>query len=293
MIPAKQSALLIHLELLVMFLISGTLVAQDSVWVRGVTARASMETRSLQEARALAIQHARDEAVKRAFGTSIASSFMVQQSELIKNGKVEAANDDAVKFILESADAKVLRERVISERPENTARDETEPRYDYVVIIDAFVVRERGNRDPDFRLMVDGVRPSYEAGEKLIIEVKATRWSYLNVFSFGSDGLVYHVFPNAYDSDNLLHERVSRIVPGTSVYSLTMALPEGKQAASETILLVATKDSLVFKLGDMHKPGVEFAEIRRALLQQLMEWLVQIPRDRRVEIAETYVIRAY
>lgn len=266
-------------------------IAEDSLWVRNVTARASMEERTQVQARNRALQLARDEAVRSAFGTTILSNFLMNQSELVRNGKIEHANDDAVKFILESAGARVLKEVVLSEGAENTAREGAKPRYDYVVAIDALVVKDKGNPDPDFAITVNSVRESYRHGDKMTLELIATQDCYVNVFSLGADGLVYHVFPNSYEKGNRLREGIRRTIPGSSMYSLSVELPEGKNAASETILVVATKDSTSFRLGDPFKAGVEYAEQRRSALEQLMGWIFQLPRNRVAEAAESYLIR--
>ncbi len=49
-------------------------LAQDSVWIRNVSARASMQERTQAQARTYTLQLAREEAVKTAFGTTTLSN---------------------------------------------------------------------------------------------------------------------------------------------------------------------------------------------------------------------------
>ncbi|MSS73296.1 MAG: hypothetical protein EXS64_17670, partial [Candidatus Latescibacteria bacterium] len=95
--------------------------AQDSLWVSGVEGRVSMEGRTPEQARNKALQRAREKAVKTAVGTTLLSSFFIQQSELVRNNRVEEANDSTVELIIELAGALVLRDSMISERFQNMA----------------------------------------------------------------------------------------------------------------------------------------------------------------------------
>ncbi len=266
-------------------------LAQDSLWVKGIEGRVSMEGRTPEQARNEALQRAREKAVKTAVGTTLLSSFFMQQSELVRNNRVEEANDSAVKLIIESAGALVLRDSVISVRFQNMAHEGEMPRADYVVIIDALVVKERGSPDPDFALTLSGVRDSYKPDEKLNLDVTATKDCYVNVFSLGADGFVYHVFPNLREKDNTLRADTKRTIPGSPRYSLRVILPENKAVSSETLLVVATKDSSSFRLGEPFRLDVGYVEMRRAVLEKLMGWILQVPKDRRVEASQSYIIR--
>lgn len=286
-----QSQRFILCILLLLLPIPSAVFAQDAQWIRDVKARASMENRTQDQARDYARQQARAEAVKQAVGVTIFSQFFRQQSELMRNGKIEEANDSAIKFILESAGARVLKDTVTSEYPDNIAHAGMTPKYDYVVTIDALVVKEKGSPDPDFALTLGGVEENYKHGEKLRLEMIVTKDCYVHVFSLGADGLVYHVFPNQNEPENTLRAGKTRTIPGSAVYSLPVELLADKTVASETLLVVATKDSTTFQLGEVFRPEVGYVELRRVALEHLMEWLLQIPRDRKVEAAESYVVR--
>lgn len=265
--------------------------AQETVLERNITVRISTENRTLEEARNLAIQNARNEALKRAFGTSINSKFFVQQEELILNGKVEEANNYAVQFISERSSGRVLKDTVIYESMDNVSREGTQPRWDYVITINALVIKEKESPDPDFSLSINGIRDSYRHGEELNFIITSTKNCYVNIFGLGHDGRIYYIFPNSYDVNNSLVAGIPRKIPSSSAYSLSLELIDEKQRGSEKVFVVATKDSAIFMQGEAFKPGVGYGEMRRSTLEHLMEWILAFKRDRICEATESYVIR--
>ena len=70
----RRHKLLLILSASIILVARYSSLAQDSVWVRNVSARASMQERTLAQARTYALQLAREEAVKTAFGTTTLSN---------------------------------------------------------------------------------------------------------------------------------------------------------------------------------------------------------------------------
>lgn len=271
------------------FLFITTLLGQDTIWVRDITSRVPLSEYNQIEARNKALSNAQDEAIKRAFGSTINSSFYRKQTELLRDGNIEEANDDAVQLISETSSAVIVKKQIIKDTVENVARTSEAPVWYAVITIDALVTKGNKERDPNFILRVNGIKESYKEGESITMEIFSTQNCYLNIFNLAADGSVNHIFPNQIEQSNFLQAGTKVDIPGNDIYSLRPQLPDGKKTTSESLLIIATKDRAIFLFGEVKK-NYGLADTRISQLEELINWKTRFPRNQYEEVIEGFVL---
>jgi hypothetical protein len=246
-----------------------------------VTATVHGLGRTPEEARREALHRARDKAVAEVTGVRIAAQQLRLRSE------EPGAMRDAFSYLVHtSTQGRIVREEV-SYRTELV---NDIPIYHASLL--AEVVLEDGQRDPGFTV---DLRPSpntrtFRDGEPIVLEMSATRDSYLTVFNVRSDGHVEVLFPNRFDDDNRASAgRTVRLPRPSHGFEIRARLSDGRQRDHEQVLVVATLDPVPYRVG---APGDEIVpeSDREPGLTALNRWLLQIPVDRRAESLWDYEV---
>ena len=267
-----------------------SLVAQTTgKWVEGVGQVFLTEDMTAIEARQRARTRARADAVEKALGVTISAEQFLQQFEISRqSGNIIETGDSFSKFIRESRFGRIIEQGTWQEKDtvlvyggESIIRKIARNRF--------YVIKEENKPDPNFRLELTLAKRQYKEGEALSFQVSATQDCYLTVFNISVNDSVYLIFPNEIEKSNKLAANQLRAIPG-SYYSFRASLPAGKKIAMESLVAIATKDSLVFQAQERIKPGSGYAEIWKTGLNDVWKWVAEIDPDRRVEVIESFRI---
>ena len=88
---------------------------------------------------------------------------------------------------------------------------------------------------------VDRADARYRHGDTLTLTVDVTEDAYIWVFDTGTSGKVHQIFPNRYESDNLVRAgKAISIPPAGSEYQLLVSHPKG----AELLTVIASKDNI-------------------------------------------------
>jgi hypothetical protein len=240
-----------------------------------VTAEVFGLARTPEQARQEALQRARDEAVARVAGISIAAQQLRLKSE--RPGTIR----DAFSYLVHTS----THGRIVKEEVTYTTRLQDEIPV-YRATLRAEVVLEQGTRDPGFELELE-TRPAshtYRDGETIAIEIVSSRDCYLTVLNLRSDGSIRFLLPNPYEGANHASSGERYRLPGQSDgFEIHVQLSPDRRREREQLLVVATLDPVPFVMRE--NVGAEVVpEIERDLtLTLLNQWLVRIPVERRAE----------
>ncbi len=86
----------------------------------------------------------------------------------------------------------------------------------------------------------DGSPVKYRIGEKISLGVKVTESAYVYIFSLHADGKVDQIFPNRFDSNNILHPNQPKYFGTGSKFTFRVAGPTGL----DKVIAVASKSPL-------------------------------------------------
>jgi len=113
----------------------------------------------------------------------------------------------------------------------------------YVITLKAKVGQLKSKNDPFFKLEAKLNRKNYQNNDEMIIEISSTKDCYIFVFNIYGDNSVASLLPNQYMSNNFLQKGHSLQLPPKKgkITKFKVGLPEGKNQATELILVLAIK----------------------------------------------------
>jgi len=255
--------------------VAETRVVEVSVSVLG-------EGRTPEQARREALQRARDEAVARAVGIRVAAQQLRLRSE-----DVDGTVRDGFSSLVETS----TEGRIVEERVTYRTRVENEiPVYEATLA--AVVALEEGTPDPGFTLDLASLpgNRTIRDGEPLVLEVTASRRSYLTLIRIGSDGALELLVPNRFVREvGIDAGRTIRIPATRANFQIRARLPEGRERERERLLAVATLDPVTFTL-DAGAGDELSGDAGETSFTALNRWLLRIPVARRAEAFWEYEI---
>jgi len=255
--------------------VAETRVVEVSVSVLG-------EGRTPEQARREALQRARDEAVARAVGIRVAAQQLRLRSE-----DVDGTVRDGFSSLVETS----TEGRIVEERVTYRTRVENEiPVYEATLA--AVVALEEGTPDPGFTLDLASLpgNRTIRDGEPLVLEVTASRRSYLTLIRIGSDGALELLVPNRFVREvGIDAGRTIRIPATRANFQIRARLPEGRERERERLLAVATLDPVTFTL-DAAAGDELSGDAGATSFTALNRWLLRIPVARRAEAFWEYEI---
>lgn len=119
-----------------------------------------------------------------------------------------------------------------------------------------------GDSDPDFRVTISGINPSYIEGQEMVVTVTATKDCYVYLFTVAVDQSVTIFFPNRFRRDNLLKAGQSLEFPNAEdrrkgiEFVLEVAKGQGAQT-KEWITALAVKHPVDFLSGTQIQEALE------------------------------------
>jgi hypothetical protein len=208
----------------------------------------------LEEARRLALDNAKADALRRA---GIPEEFIVVNAATVSdriNGFASYSNSEL--------SGEIVNYRIISDRVENEGS-----RYFYLVSIEATVKTGRMRRDLEFDAFINGIRQGvYRDGEALEFDIRPTKDCYVHIFWFDASGRGNLVYPNQAEPTERLDSDAVTSFPRTQRYRVRK---EDAQAASESV-------SLLFAFT---KKKVPFTN--ECTFENVQRWIQSIPAHER------------
>ncbi|MBI5194467.1 MAG: DUF4384 domain-containing protein [Nitrospirae bacterium] len=89
-------------------------------------------------------------------------------------------------------------------------------------------------------------KPVFQENDEIQVKVTLNEDAYLSIFSVDQEENVYKLFPNPYKKNDMIPARSEFVFPDdalrTKGIKLRVATPEGKQKATENVVIIATKE---------------------------------------------------
>lgn len=251
----------------------------DAEWQRVRLIRYVSPERSRAQVEQLLLSEARRLAVQQAVGINVATTTTRTQYEAMANGESKEYRDNF--FELYSQEAAGL----IVEEKHTTARRGDDS---LAVSYEARVSCDSGPVAAGFTAKVETNQETYRERDQVTIDVEASDFARVFLFSMAQDGSAVMIFPNQIDGANTLRPGVERVVPGPgALYSLPVSLdPRFGASQNEMLLAIFYRGSgpPPFRAADAFSKVFTLQEINRVLLL--------IPRAERTRVATGYEIRA-
>ncbi len=267
------------------------LAAQESgIWVTGRGTAYLSDDLTAADAKLRARRKARADAIERALGVNITAEKFLQEFEVSRSqGEAGETGESFSNYIRESRRGRIVDEEAWQEKSELTYFADGGQVVKYVAHNRFRVLKEENPPDPNFKLDLMLSKSQYQEGEGVVFSVNATQDCYLTVFNLAANDSVYLIFPNVVEKSSKQKANQKRTIPGFG-YSFTTALPAGKDVAMESIIAVASKDSLVFHGKTRHRPGEGYSDMWKTGLNDVWRWVAEVDADRRVEAIESFKI---
>lgn len=156
-----------------------------------------------------------------------------------------------------------------------------------------------GESDPDFRVTLTGIAPSYVEGQKMIVRVTATKDCYVYLFTVAADQSVTIFFPNRYRRDNVLKAGQSLEFPNADDQGkgidFVLEVPQGPGAQTkEWVTAIAIKHPVDLLSGTQIQEALEksYSKSDTGLIDKLLEKLTHLQSsDVAQDVKEYAVIR--
>jgi len=262
--------------IIALVLSGGRVLAQDSEWVT-VEGIAPIENVTKPEARKMAIDNARREAVERVVGVDILSETMVINYNV---------SGDVIRTI---PHGKVIGQEILKEDIELIpAKNKGEAPYlAYRVKLRANVIKEKGKTDVFFRLKAELNRNVFKEGDLIEIKVTPSRDCYLSIFNILEDETAIILFPNRFRTNNFVKANTTFIFPGDADrkkgITLEAFVSEGKQKVDEIFHILALKEPLHFDTATFKEGIFGIYDGHSAMVNDLVKNIVGIPLSHRAE----------
>jgi len=262
--------------IIALVLSGGRVLAQDSEWVT-VEGIAPIENVTKPEARKMAIDNARREAVEKVVGVDILSETMVINYNV---------SGDVIRTI---PHGKVIGQEILKEDIELIpAKNMGEAPYlAYRVKMRVNVIKEKGQTDVFFRLAAEINRNVFKEGDLIEIKVTPSRDCYLSIFNILEDETAIILFPNRFRTNNFVKANTTFIFPGDADrkkgITLEAFVSEGKQKVDEIFHILALKEPLHFDTATFKEGIFGIYDGHSAMVNDLVKNIVGIPLSHRAE----------
>ena len=251
-------------------------LCEESQWVtaEGI---APIENVTKAQARKMAIDNARREAVEKVVGVDVLSETMVINYNV---------SSDVVRTI---PYGKVIGVEILSEEvelipPKNTGEV---PFLAYKVKIRANVAKEKGRPDSFFRLDASLNRTVFKEGDSIEIKVTPSRDCYVHIFNILENEKVLVLFPNRFRRDGFVKANTTLVFPDDNDrrrgITLEAFVDEGKDKVDEIFQILALKEPFQFNTVTFKEGIFGIYDGTTGLVNDLVKSIVGIPLQDRAE----------
>lgn len=168
--------------------------------------------------------------------------------------------------------------------------------FQIVCEIRARVALESSQPDPGFEVLV-GIPGredrKFRSGDELVLEVRASRDCWLNIFNVFADGTYALMFPNQEMPEVPLSAGRPLQIPEDEQrerMSIEVSALPDREITQEYILVVATRQERPFLSDRIVELGGGFLDMAAADPSRFARWLLAIPRDQRTQAEVGYYI---
>jgi len=219
------------------------------------------EDMTMSQAKAVALNYARRSALEKAVGVNLHSNTLLYNGEIISE-------------LINSA----TKGLIIKEKVEGGCGEESGGRLYCYARIEAHVKPLKGENAPRIKFLKSIIQrpdkeavvnnPVFQNNDEIQIRVTLNGDSYQNVFSVDQYGNITKLFPNDYAESKPVTARKEFVFPDDSLRArglkLRVTTPENRSKATETVLIVATKEKEYF-LEDGSTDNPTIADLMREL----------------------------
>lgn len=257
-------------------------------WIETV-GEAQLSDITPDEARARALQAAREEAIAFALGIDISSLDYVYKEE---------GTSFRESFL--SLSRQISSGRIVAERPVQWTAYEVPadplPISVYQARVQVRVEQYEGQPDPDFGVSVRLNKENFTDGEPMRLAITATLPCYISVLNITATDTVVVLLPHPYRPTGFVEPGDTLWVPDEEEQAMGISyrvqVPEGRRQATEQIMVVAMKTEHTLGAGWSRTGLHNQVPTRKAALVQLMRWLVKVPRQEWTEAGAAYRVQA-
>ncbi len=232
-------------------------------------------------------------AIAEVAGVTIQSEIFRQTSEVLgeKNtlDEIFSVVNRAVSY------GRVVEPEVLDETIENRERSDGTKEAVVRVRVRCTVVRDEESPDPAFTLSAGLNKDVFFAGtdDEVIVSLECSQDAFLTLFGISNDTVTV-LLPNELVNDNRLISGEKLEFPSRRLRSqgvhLRAKVPAGRVRMAEAVLAVATKDPVQFRGGKI-VGGFGLVATYKSAVDELNQWLSQIPPSRRTATMVQYEVR--
>jgi len=238
-----------------------------------------------EQAKNLVRQKARLDAVEKVCGVHIRSETMVKDFTLIGD------------FLRSVSYGHVVEEKDVQWSVETipSARTDEPPQILLKVRLWANVVPETGAPDPYFKIDLKLNRTFFQPGDEILVQIMPTTDCYVTVFDLAGNDSVYFLFPNRFQKDFPLEEKVVLEIPEKKLREAGVRLlaenRNGILQENRMIYAVATKKKLIFLYDTDQPESSALTTINKMSVFNLARRLSEIPVNERTDALVFYTVQ--
>ena len=257
----------------------------ETQWVT-CTGDAAIQNISSEEAKIIALRNARIDAIEKVCGVSLQAETMVKDFQLAG----DFIHSISYGHVVEEKDKNWDTITMPAENPSDP------PVLIYKVTMKAKVVSREEKPDPSFRINLKLNHTTFQSGDQVIFNIKATQDCFLTIFNLAANDSVYILFPNKFVGDNFLEKNSDVQIPDKKNreqgFHIRVAALPGFNKNSELVKVIATKQQIDFiEKIDLSRTFSPIGTPKMALTK-LARWLSQIPVSERAEASAVYTVEA-
>ncbi len=270
--------------------------APKAVWVTA-TGECYGDNITPEEAKRRALEQARLNAIRQVVGEKV-SAYVSQ----LDTGTQQDFNESLTQLSLSTLHGKVVDQKEPVWKPVESIqlRSGAAPIPVYRVTWEVKVAKEKGKRDPNFRVALKLNNKTFREGEEIILSIKPTQDCYLTVFNILSDHTVLILYPPQEQTPQVVRGKQTFTLPSEAEQArgirYRVGLLPGKTKDIESIYVIATKDKTLFLPRETEKfhldiSGQVVLPTYQVAFEEIGRWLVSIPLDIRAFDIQSYEIR--
>ena len=271
------------------------LYSQDGVWIE-TTGYFNGANVTPEEGKRKALELARAEAIKQVVGLKVTEETYRSISESQTGSEQSTYFDVFSRLNRTTTTGRILDEDYTF----NTIVDNGTPKY--YAKLRAFVVEEKGEIDPSFKVEINLLKDVYFVRSNIVSEndvveftISATKDCYIYLFNIMSNDSVQLIIPNQYIKNNKYEISKTEQEYEKEIKKLGMkfnvGLQDGKSLGKEAFYVIALKDRFDFTSENFNKDELSIIPTYKAAITDIMNWLIQIPANKRTEAFSSFEIR--
>ena len=226
---------------------------------------------SKNQAKQSLLQSMRAELLKQINGVSITSANISQRD-----------SSGMTKFDMygtEEVEGVILNEKIISE-----IKSFENNMFILKLEVQMEVGKQKGEEDSNYRIKVSDLKPIYNSGDKLNLNIEVSKDSYVYIFIKDENDKVCEYYPNIYQKENLLSAKNILKFPDSRIFDIELNA-NGKDTL-ENVIVLACKEPLNF-LGFKYDKEMG---LNSESYKDLIEQVVKIDKSKLIKYSGVYKV---